>query len=88
MDNICIPCRGTGNHMEFKCPVCDGPFFGSFGDLDKPLMRYCQSSEKCRFKWMEYEDFRFINPTKGVCIICGGTGKETLIGGKATDPSV
>ena len=87
-DNKCIPCRGTGFHMEFKCPICDGMFFGSYGSLTE-LKRYCKSSEKCRFQWMEYEDFRYIKPSTGKCIICKGTGKETLFElGKTDNPPV
>lgn len=71
--------------MEFKCPICGGLFFGSFGDPTGSLKRYCKSDDKCRFQWMEYEDFRYIKPAPGVCDICKGTGKETLIGGTKTD---
>lgn len=77
-DKQCIPCRGTGLHLEFKCPICSGMFFGSYGEMDA-LKRYCKSDDKCRFQWMEYEDYRYIKPASGKCIICQGTGKETLI---------
>lgn len=75
--------------MDFKCPVCNGMFFGSFGDPAESLKRYCKSDDKCRFQWMEYEDYRYIKPTDADCIICNGTGKETLIGGtQADNPSI
>lgn len=83
-DKKCVICRGTGFHFEFKCPICNGMFFGSYGDYTT-LKRYCKSDEKCRFQWMEYEDYRYIKPTDGKCIICKGTGKETLIEFGKTD---
>jgi hypothetical protein len=63
-------------------------FFGSYGDLTT-LKRYCKSDEKCRFQWMEYEDYRYIKPATGKCIICKGTGEETIIElGKTNNPPV
>lgn len=80
-DGKCVPCRGTGKHLDFKCPVCSGPFFGSIGDarLDIPLKRYCSSDPHCQFQWMQYEDARYVLPTEVTCIFCSGTGNETLI---------
>lgn len=84
----CVACRGTGSHIEFKCPICGSPFFGSISEGDR-LKRYCTGSEKCRFQWMDYEDFKYLKPVGGVCIICNGSGKETLIGFDQTgNPSV
>jgi hypothetical protein len=55
----CVPCRGTGKHLQFTCPQCGSHCYGSSGL--NCMQGNCHGPNGCRFTWPRTEDAKYFS---------------------------